>query len=300
MLKSILRKKPLVSFYVLTFIITWGIWSPLIIHYFSSPYQVSFSTVPIPLILLAFLGFFGPSIAGIIMTGVEKGSAGARGLLSRWKILRIGAQWYLLAFLSQVFIDFASTQIAINVFSLDVAIDASKWHYFLPILLRSAFIGGAIAEETGWRGYALPKTMESRNALFSSIVIGLFWAVWHLPLCFIPGANFPVPLSPEVFLVFTVNVVFISIILAALNNNARGSLFICYLYHIMLNTSLFSGIFHFADPVQAWWIKIFCSAILHGILAIVIVIVLGPARLARRRDPAPASPRDLGEHRGVV
>lgn len=204
MIKTSLLRKPLLSFYIMTFMITWVIWLPLVIYYYRSPFNVSFSTVPISLILLALLGFFGPTFASIIMTYLEKGTVGIKELLSNWIKFRIQVKWYLFVIISQILIDFISTQIAIIIFSLEVHIDFTKWYNFIPLLLRTAFIGGAIAEETGWRGYALPRTLKYTNALYASVSIGIIWALWHLPICLIPGANFPVPLSINVFLVFII------------------------------------------------------------------------------------------------
>ena len=48
-------------------------------------------------------------------------------------------------------------------------------------------IFGPLPEEIGWRGFALDKLHNKLNMLHSSMIIGLFWALWHLPLFFIPG-----------------------------------------------------------------------------------------------------------------
>lgn len=53
--------------------------------------------------------------------------------------------------------------------------------------LVSMLVAGPLAEEPGWRGTALPRLRASMNRLQASLVLGVVWATWHLPLFFIPG-----------------------------------------------------------------------------------------------------------------
>jgi membrane protease YdiL (CAAX protease family) len=277
-----LTKTPLLSFFSLTFVISWGIWTPLVIYYYSSPFPVSFASTPVLLILLAFLGFFGPTFAALIMAGLEEGRSGIKKLLSGWKLWRVGIQWYLVILVSHIVIDLIATQLYISMFAPDPEINWGSWYMVFPMFFRSAFIGGAIAEETGWRGYALSRTLGSKNALTSSLIIGAIWAIWHLPICLIPGANFPVPLDPLVFFVFSLNAVFISIIMTWLFNGTRGSIFICYLYHALLNTALLGTVFRFENLEFTWWVETCFRTALRGVFALLLVILFGPTHLSRR------------------
>jgi membrane protease YdiL (CAAX protease family) len=284
---SILTRKPLLSFFSLTYIISWGIWIPLVTYYYLSPFPVSLASTPILLILCAFLGFFGPTFAALIMAGLERGRSEIKSLLLGWKRWRVGIQWYLVILVSQVVIDLVGTQVCISAFGLTPEVNWSAWAVVFPTFLRAALIGGAIAEETGWRGYALPRLLKSKSALTSSLTIGLIWAAWHLPISLIPGANFPVPLSPLVFGVFSLNAVFLSVIMTWLFTNTRGSIFICYLYHALLNTALLGALFHFENLEFTWWVKMCCSTALHGIFALLLVLFFGPARLSRKVEGEP-------------
>jgi membrane protease YdiL (CAAX protease family) len=157
------------------------------------------------------------------------------------------------------------------------------------MFLRAALIGGAIAEETGWRGYALPRLMKTKSALASSIIIGLIWGAWHLPISLIPGANFPVPLNPLLFSVFLLNAMSISIVMTWLFSNTKGSIFICYLYHALLNTALFGAVFRFEDMESAWWVKMCFGVALRGIFALLLVVFFGAVRLSRKgENPIPS------------
>ena len=276
----------LLSFFVLTYVISWAIWTPIVIRYYRNPFPVSFAETPVALILLAFLGFFGPTFSAVIMTGLEEGSSGIRRLLSRWKPWRVGIQWYLVVLVSQIVIELLATQLYITFFSVSPEITWNAWYGVFPMFLRAALIGGAIAEETGWRGYALPKLTKSRSALASSVAIGLIWGVWHLPISLVPGANFPIALNLSLFCVFLLNAVSISVVMTWLFTNTEGSVFICYLYHTLLNTAIFGSVFHFEDMESAWWMRMCFGTALRAILALSLVAFFGASRLSRRGFPS--------------
>jgi membrane protease YdiL (CAAX protease family) len=281
---NMLTRKPILSFFVLAYVISWAIWAPLVAYYYQSPFLISLTETPVPLILLAFLGFFGPTFSALIMAGLEGGSGGIKKLLSGWRRWRVGVWWYLAILASQIVIQLAATGLYITLFDVRPTITWNAWYGVFPMFLQAALIGGAIAEETGWRGYALPRLMQAKSALISSIIIGLIWGAWHLPISLIPGANFPVPLTPVLFIMFSLNTTFISIIMTWLFNNTKGSLFICYVYHALLNTALFGSIFHFADVESAWRVKTCFGTALRGLFALLLVVFFGPIRLSRKKS----------------
>lgn len=278
---NLLTRKPLLSFFVLTYLITWGIWTPIVIRYYRDPFPVSITESPLYLLLLAFLGLFGPTFAALILAGLENGREGIRELLSGWKLWRVGLRWYLAFFLTQLVIEFLATQLYIDHANLNPQVVWGNWVNFLPTFLRAALLGGAIAEETGWRGFALPRLQETRSALGASVIIGLIWGMWHLPISLVPGANFPIELNLTLFIVFVLDTVFISIIMTWLYNNTGGSIFICYLYHVLLNTGLFGAIYEFFDFEAAWWGKFYYGVVLRGAFALLLVAYFGARRLSR-------------------
>lgn len=287
---NLLTKKPLLSFFLLTYIISWGIWTPIVVNYYRNPFPISFAETPLYLILLAFLGFFGPTFAALIMAGVEDGRKGIKRLFSGWKRWQIGIPWYLAILISQIVIELAATWLYITVYDVSPEITWHAWYGVFPMFLQAAILGGAIAEETGWRGYALPRLMNTKNALTSSILIGLIWGVWHLPISLIPGANFPVPLNPVLFGIFILNATFISVVMTWLFNNSRGSILICYLYHALLNTSIFGSIIRFEDMTSAWQAKMYFSTALRGIFALSLVVFFGARWLSRKKETPALNP----------
>ncbi|MEM2922233.1 MAG: CPBP family intramembrane glutamic endopeptidase, partial [Candidatus Bathyarchaeia archaeon] len=87
--------------------------------------------------------------------------------------------------------------------------------------------------------YALPRLQVRHSAVVSSLILGVVWAVWHLPLNFIywVGPQYAVGLS--MFLSTVILFVFLSIIFTWLYNNTGGSIFAAMILHTMLNLSTY-------------------------------------------------------------
>ena len=134
-----------------------------------------------------------------------------------------------------------------------------------------------VGEELGWRGYALPKLVKTRSPLVASLIIGVLWWLWHLPLFFIAGTpQFNQPIAA--FLVMTTAY---SILLSWVVLHARGSVLIATLFHGAIN--IFQGFFLAGvDPASRyWWL-----ALSYGTAALTLTAILGP-RLFRRRSSGP-------------
>jgi uncharacterized protein len=121
-------------------------------------------------------------------------------------------------------------------------------------------LGGAW-EEPGWRGYALPLLLRRHSALVASAVLGVIWALWHLPL-FLTGL---VP-WPDAALVFALSFVFTAVYL-----RTAGSVLIAFLLHASINGAgaFFLGLFAAEERVRMYWI----SAALCAVIAIIAIAV---------------------------
>ena len=84
-------------------------------------------------------------------------------------------------------------------------------------------------EELGWRGLALPLLQRRFSPFVASLVLGVIWAVWHLPAFF-----FSTPMSGFSFGTWFLGVMAITLIVTAMFNASRGSLLVAYLFHWML------------------------------------------------------------------
>ena len=86
---------------------------------------------------------------------------------------------------------------------------------FVLVLL----LGGPLGEEFGWRGYALPALQERYSWRFASLILGVVWGVWHLPLFYIADtAQSHIP-----FALFMLSTIALSVLFTWLFNRAGGS-----------------------------------------------------------------------------
>jgi hypothetical protein len=137
-----------------------------------------------------------------------------------------------------------------------------------------------IGEEIGWRGYALPKLQASYSALVSSLVLGVIWFLWHLPLFFTAGTSYSnTPLW--VFLVFLLP---FSILISWVFNSTGGSVLMVMILHAVMNAStgpLWRTIPDGATTIgntNIWLIQ--AGLLWAGV--IVVVLVYGATNLSRK------------------
>lgn len=106
--------------------------------------------------------------------------------------------------------------------------------YAVPLhLLGGLIFLGPVGEEFGWRGYALPRLLTILSPVPASLVLGLAWAPWHLPLVLVEGSfqsNVP-------FLLFLVSTVGLSVLYTWLYSANAGRLFAVLLFHAASNTA---------------------------------------------------------------
>lgn len=179
-------KDPIATkFFLLTFLLSWGAWGLLS---WLVPTGLDPSS---PTYLLFMLGGFGPTLVGIILTAIHEGRKGLGDLWRRTVRFRFGFQWYLVIFLLFPAINgiiLLVKEVASGLppyFSLVLGLSTSP-NLIFPSLI-SFFIFGALAEEFGWRGYALDRLQARLGRVFGSLSLGVLWAIWHLPLFYIAG-----------------------------------------------------------------------------------------------------------------
>jgi membrane protease YdiL (CAAX protease family) len=141
---------------------------------------------------------------------------------------------------------------------------------FFVILLT----GGPLQEEFGWRGYALPRLQSRFSALVSSLILGFFWWLWHLPLVFIPGRF----MADNLLLFLAVEIVLTSILFTWIYNNTDGSVSSALLLHTTMNWSIWL----FLPGMKTNFSIIGFTVVLLLIAVLVILRVWGTARLRKR------------------
>ena len=133
----------------------------------------------------------------------------------------------------------------------------------LPVaLIYIFFLGGPLHEEFGWRGYAFEQLRERYPALLAAVIAGLIWGLWHLPLFFVPRAEFYYNRPVWGLLLTTV---LVGIILAWFYANTGGSVFAAMLGHTMFNWS------NYAFPALG---SDLAGLILFGLYGLVVIFIL--------------------------
>jgi membrane protease YdiL (CAAX protease family) len=220
---------PLVKFFSLTYAVTWTFFlTAVALSRSAASTDQTLAAVPG---LLVLLGTIAPALVALLITARADGSPGVGTLLQRMFQWRVGARWYLFAVSFMVTIKFTV--------ALAYRIMAGSWpdvsRQSLGIILISIVISTPLqsGEEIGWRGYALPRLAERMGFARGSLLLGLIWACWHLPIFFlrVPGNDE----FGQSFPVWALGVTALSVAIAWLYTHANESLLLPMLMHSTVN-----------------------------------------------------------------
>jgi len=271
----------LLLFFLLAFGWTWLLWLPSVVISITDNRSLMYWMFDVEMTpglgLIAIGGIFstfGPMMAAFTVTGLTQGREGVRLFWQRFWDVRLPGVWLFVSFLLP-FLLIAVPRFIVVPLGYPLYLGwASQPVLILGWLLNNFTRSGGISEEFGWRGYALPILQARWNALISSIVLGVIWTVWHLPLWFLVGSS----QQGTSFWMFLANLVLTSILYTWLNNNARGSILVAVVFHAIGNTVVQM----FPDPTSNlfYWIVL-------GLIVILVVAIYGPKKLVREsRKPA--------------
>jgi uncharacterized protein len=260
---NLISRFPLLSFFILAYAIN-------CLFTFVSAYLFT-----IPHWILWFFQIFSPTLSALAISYVIGGWAAVGKLFSgftRWK----ASVWWYLGALS---LALCPLLFALVYILLGNPVPGLQAGMTVPLLLSNlvfTLFSGPIAEEAGWRGFALPRLQKRFGALVSSLILGAIWACWHLPFYAISGGGAGLP-----FPIYFVMVVVVSIFITWIYNNTNGSLGLCVLTHFSFNFSsaFIAGFLGLLPPMV---FQMGCGALL-GVYVVVIIIVFGPKRLSRKK-----------------
>ncbi|MDB5241789.1 MAG: hypothetical protein JWP57_2414 [Spirosoma sp.] len=110
----------------------------------------------------------------------------------------------------------------------------------IPNLLLASLVAGPLGEELGWRGLLLPELQNKFSALQTSLLIGLVWYCWHIPLFYAPFGTLVSgqPLTFIPLLTYLLFVICLSCVYTWLVNMAKASLLIAILIRLLINAGL--------------------------------------------------------------
>ena len=263
---QLMRRHPLVTFFLLVFILTWVVWVP--------------RASGAPLGVLGQAWTWIPAIAALLAAALTGGRGALRELGSRLVRWRVGWQWYVVVILGPA------------VFSLAVAgiyaLFGGSWAeaappailagplLLLPLFLVILTLTDGLGEELAWRGFALPRLLTRYNALVASVVLGVIWALWHLPLLWTEGNGmFHLPVWLLLLDLTAKAILFTWVFL-----HTRGSVLIAMLFHGATNLFLVSP-----EVVSTGDFQVAVLAMVGKWVLVGIVLVVAGPRLVR--DPRP-------------
>jgi len=179
-LGKLIKKYQLLSFFALSYLIMFGVVFTYIYLIPSTPVQ-RWS-------LVWFLSIFSPSISALIISWTIGGIPEIKRLLSGFNRWNVGFFWYFAA----VFLILAPLVIALIYIALGhpfSGLTPGETIFTMSGTIVYNLFSGPIAEEMGWRGFALPRLQTKYNALVSSLILGVIWTCWHIPYFYVTGAT---------------------------------------------------------------------------------------------------------------
>jgi membrane protease YdiL (CAAX protease family) len=246
-------------------------WGPLALFKVPTINFVTKGAGPGWAIALFIAGGFVPSLVAVVLTLIFEGTAGLRRLGRRVVQFDIGWRWYLAA--TGVVAAATAGQILIVRLmghSFDFGLFLAQIGSLVPLIIL-----GSLSEELGWRGYALDRVQTRWNALPSAIIVGVVWALWHLPLFYMVGTSqheLGVP-----FVGFSVGLIALSVLFTWLHNNTAGSVWAAiYLHWIYTYSSQVVATGAVRTPLYNW-----IEYLPYVLAAAIVVVIWGPRALRR-------------------
>jgi uncharacterized protein len=252
--EGLIRRHPVVAYFALTFLISWT--GALVV---AAPHLIRAEPLPKMTGILMFpVMLLGPSLAGIVLTRIVNGKSGLRVLFSQMCRARVPLGWYTALLLPPILI--LTVLLFLQRFVSPVY---APNRFFVGILFG---IPAGFLEEIGWMGFAFPKMRSQSNGLVPSILLGLLWALWHLPVINYLGTATPhgVYWLPF-FLAFSFALTAMRVLIAWIYTNTE-SVFMAQLMHVSSTGSLvlFSAARVTAAQEAVWYA-------LYGIVLWVVV-----------------------------
>lgn len=219
-MSSVHDRYPVATFFALALGISWVIWIPAL------------ATLSGEAQFLAILpGGFGPLLAGAIM--VRAGGGSLREWVRDMAVWRVPARWYAVALGFPIVV---AAVVGAYAWTLGVEFDPMllprRLGFYLGVVAFTMIVGGG-QEEPGWRGYALPRLQARYGALVATLVVGVVWAGWHLPL-FVFDSVLYADRPPAIYLAY---VVALAVVFTWLYNSTRGSVLLAVVLHAGMNNA---------------------------------------------------------------
>ena len=238
------------------------------------PFVLLANVQVLPNVSLVNFGAFIPLMAALILVSREKGRAGAKELLRRsFDYERVKSKvWYLPVFF--LYPSLVLVQCGLALLS-GAQVPSPRFPFWIPIIFGLVFVA-ALGEELGWMGYAFEPMEERFGTLMASLVLGVVWAIFHIPLFSASGASPGWTMWQLIYIVMT-RVLFVWIY-----NNTGKSLFAVSVIHATFNIG-----WQLFPPSGGLLVPSFYDPRNLALTAIVLVAIVtflwGPKTLAQYR-----------------
>jgi membrane protease YdiL (CAAX protease family) len=264
---------------------SWIVWSPWVLS------EEGVGLLPFELggaasgLLNAAAILAGPTLAGLIMTVSTEGREGIRRLLHRIVLWRVGLGWYLFALIGIPVVMALGTLILPGGLASFGSLGLGYVLTYLALFPLIIVLGGPLFEEVGWRGYALPRLQPLHGPLVGTLILGLLWALWHLPQFLIPSwAEASGGRGFLAIVKFVLIAIAFAIVTTWVFNNTKGSVFLAILVHTSIDA--------FSIPMGELFSpsEVANSLLLSFLVLVVVLVVLTRGRLGyqqSQRDDEP-------------
>jgi membrane protease YdiL (CAAX protease family) len=223
-LNSVLRNSRIAMFFLIAYAISWTAWFTLFVQRFS-PFAGRGRCLYVAAVI-------APHVAALVITAVEGGLAGLRAFYRR-VLRKVPLGWAIVAICVSPIIYLIRDVIYVG---LSLAHGAFFRHP--PRTVSMLIIGQLVVvlgEEPGWRGFALPRLIARFGPIGGTLLLGIAWAVWHLPLFMIAGTS----QYRTGFLPFALMLLAWSMVITLLVLRAQGSVIPAMLFHASVNICAF-------------------------------------------------------------
>lgn len=291
--RRLVVRRPLVSFFVLACGLSWIAWTP----YMLSNHGLGLWDFEAPNLLMSQLllmlpgAYLGPIFSAYLVTWLVDGRKGVRRWMGRILKWRMNWRWYVLAIVGVPLL----ITLCAGLFSEgDVRAPAlMALVAYIPGLILQ-FLTTGLAEEPGWRDFALPRIQPYFGPLLGTVVLGVVWGIWHLPLFVTEWSGYPDTAWQDPF-VFTAMCIAISVVMTWVFNRTGESLPIAILMHASVNNMMSLVVFDMYPSLdQSHGYMSWVLFVGFGVIAAVLIVAtkgrLGydsEAAVAARADTAP-------------
>ena len=280
--RGLISRYPLVSFFTLAFALSWIAWTPYVLgmNGLGVEPEIDFPEIMGTTQLLGVLpgAYLGPILAAFLVTAAAEGRPGLRRWIGRLLKWNVNWRWYAGAILG---VPAAMILIGVALNGGDIHLPGATVFVALVPGLVFQMLTTGLAEEPGWRDFALPYLQPKFGPLRGTLILGPLWGLWHLPLFFSEWGQWP-DVTVWTLVKFVVTTTLFSILMTWVFNRSGQSLPIAMLVHTGVNNTIsiaWADLFPGAGADDIAWVFLLASG-----LAAAVVLIATRGRLGYPGD----------------